>query len=69
MTTYGTSYFVSVDAAIRYYKDTEGRSAAHAVDRKIREGQIHIGKPTLKAGQTLLVIDGGTRYAISEKQI
>lgn len=66
MTTIGTAYFVSKPAAVRYYRDYEGEHAAAAVERKLAEGQIHIGQPSLKPGQSLSVIDGGTRYAITD---
>lgn len=64
--TYGTSHFVSRAAAIRYYRDYEGSDAPAAVARKVREGEIHIGKPRLKAGERLTTVDGGKRYAITE---
>jgi len=64
--SYGTSHFVSRGAAIRYYRDYGYDDTAAAVDRKIREGEIHIGKPALKPGQRLTTVDGGKRYAISE---
>lgn len=63
-TTYGTSYFTSRSAAIRYYSYEEDPTAA--VARKIREGQIRIGKPPIKSGQRLTTVDGGARYAITE---
>lgn len=65
--TVGTSYFTSRLAAIRYYRDYEDsvQAAVDAVTRKVAEGQIHIGKPTLKTGETLSVIDSGARYAIT----
>ena len=63
-TRYGTSYFTSMSAAIRYYRDYG--DDADDVRRKIREGQIHIGKPPLKPGQRLGTTDGGKRYEISE---
>lgn len=59
---YGTSYFVSRSAAIRYYKDYGDNAAS--VDTKIREGSIHIGKPPLKPGDVLMTTDGGKRYMI-----
>ena len=67
--SYGTSYFVSKSAAARYYKDYEGdlESAKHAVETKLREGSIHIGRPPLKAGQRLSTTDGGKRYMIVEE--
>lgn len=61
---YGTSYFPSIEHAQRYYKPY-GFDAA-AVDRKLAEGEIHIGEPPLKAGQSLYLIDNFTRYAIDE---
>ena len=67
--TYGTSYFVSRAMAVCYYKPYEGgnlKDASQAVDRKIAAGEIHIGAPKLKAGETLSIIDDGTRYAIKE---
>lgn len=66
--SWGTSYFTSKGAAVRYYKDYEGdlESAKHAVEIKLREGSIHIGKPPLKAGQRLSTTDGGKRYMIVE---
>jgi hypothetical protein len=62
MTRIGTSYFVSRQAAVTYYRDY-GATAAN-VDRKIAEGGIHVGEPTLKPGETLALIDRGLRYAI-----
>jgi len=64
--TYGTSYFVSHAAAVRYYRAYEGAGAKRAVERKLSEGSIHIGKPALKPGEVLSVIDNGTRYQIRE---
>lgn len=62
---YGTSHFVSMWHAGRYY-------AAYGwnmpdVEYKLAQGQIHIGKPALKPGEVLTVIDGGARYAITDK--
>lgn len=63
---YGTSYFVSFAHAVRYYRDYEGRNAQHVVERKLSEGEIHIGEPPLKCGDVLSIIDKGTRYAVTE---
>jgi hypothetical protein len=63
--TYGTSYFVNMQAALSYYAEYGERDA---VARKIREGGIHIGRPPLKSGETLSLIDGGRRYAVTEPQ-
>lgn len=63
---YGTAYFVSIDKAAMYYRDYEGADGYAAVRRKLREGSIHIGKPGVKPGERLIVIDNGTRYAIED---
>lgn len=62
----GTSHFVSKRHAIRYYQPYEYPIAAQAVEDKLARGEIQIGKPDLKPGQRLTIIDGGTRYAIEE---
>jgi hypothetical protein len=72
MTTYGTSYFVSFKHACRYYAPQEGLNwyapeLSAIIQRKIDEGGIHIGIPPMKAGDLISRIDGGTRYAITEK--
>jgi hypothetical protein len=66
MTITGTSYFPSIDAAADYYKDYHYTSTRAAVMRKITDGEIHIGKPTLKQGQRLVLVDNGLRYGIEE---
>lgn len=63
----GTSHFVSMASAQRYYADYHLTAAA--VARKIAEGEIHIGQPETKPGQTLSLIDNGTRYAIEETEV
>jgi hypothetical protein len=65
MTT-GTSHFVSIAHAVRYYTPYGYDNPRATVERKIAEGEIHIGKPTLKQGDKLITVDGGTRYAIME---
>lgn len=64
-TTYGTCHFVSVVHAIQYYAAYE-QDPRTAVGIKLEEGSIKIGKPALKPGQRLSVIDDGTRYAVTE---
>ena len=64
-TTWGTCYFVNHEAAVKYYGAYE-LDAAKAVETKLKEGSIAIGKPMLRSGQTLIVIDGGTRYAVCD---
>lgn len=58
----GTCHFVSKNHALIYFR-YENATAAD-IDRKIAEGLIHIGKPDLKPGELLSIIDDGTRYAI-----
>jgi len=59
---HGTPYFVSLDAAVRYY--AEQRLDRAAVERKLATGEIHIGEPALAPGERLFRIDGGDRYAV-----
>lgn len=63
----GTNHFTSIRGAQAYY-------APYGCDlfdimTKIRSGEIHIGKPELKPGQRLRIIDNGTRYAIVEDEV
>ena len=58
----GTSHFVSLEAAIRYYREYDLDSAE--VARKIADGEIHIGAPELLMGQKLIKIDNGLRYGL-----
>jgi len=67
----GTSHFVSVRAANLYYSHFGYNNSD--VLRKIVDGEIHIGKPNLKPGERLEIIDSATgrrwdgRYAIVEE--
>lgn len=58
----GTSHFVSRRHAIRYYKDYHYENTAEAVDRKLSEGEIHIGPPKIQKTEHLELIDNGCRY-------
>lgn len=60
----GTSYFVSVESAKAYYRGYHYENVSAAVQRKIVEGEIHIGKPQIKEGEKLITIDNGRRYAV-----
>jgi hypothetical protein len=62
----GTAHFVSIDKAAQYYRDYDHNDGYATVRRKLKEQSIHIGKPELKPGQKLHIIDNGTRYAIEE---
>ena len=66
MTRYGTAHFVSKAAAITYDQPYHYEDVVEAVERKLADGEIHIGAPKLKPGERLLIIDEGTRYAIEE---
>lgn len=63
-TMWGTSYFPSKSAAFSNYA-AMGVGRAEVLE-KIKDGEIHIGKPRLKANESLKLIDRGTRYAIVE---
>ena len=56
-TRYGTHYFVSRAAAVKYYKSQE--SDAAEVSRKIKDGEIAIGRPELPTGCRLLTDEDG----------
>lgn len=70
-TTTGTSHFVDLIAARRYYADQEpvGRGSrehvAKLVAEKLNAGEIHLGKPATKPGETISIIPGEGRYAIT----
>jgi hypothetical protein len=51
----GTAYFPTLKNAIRYYRVLEGSNAKAVVDRKLKEGEIFIGRPELKKGQWAFV--------------
>lgn len=63
--TYGTSYFRSMVHAAMYYRSQYGAAAHHYVAEKVRNGEIHIGKPPMKDGETCFLIDDGTRWAVN----
>lgn len=58
----GTPNFTSRAAAVRYYRDYGYEP--YEVDLKISEGEIHIGRPTPGPGESIVLIDGGRRYAV-----
>lgn len=60
--TIGTSHFVSLDHATRYYADYG--FDRDAVQAKIADGEIHLGAPSYSNNQRLETCDNGTRYAI-----
>ena len=68
-TQIGTSNFVNFTKACDYYRDYEPEATPaeleRIVRRKIDEGQIDLGQPEIKQGETLSIIDDGCRYAIT----
>lgn len=61
----GTSYFVSVAEALRYYRPYG--FGMEAVQRKLADGEIHVGKPPFDPGsQKLVIIDDGSRYGVED---
>ncbi len=69
MTTTGTSHFVSFTKACDYYRDYDPDATPAELESHVRkaidEGEISIGQPDIKPGETLSIIDDGTRYAIT----
>lgn len=63
MTIIGTSHFINRLAAISYYEAYE-EDALQAVARKIGAGEIHIGPPQVRPGETLKVNREEGRYFI-----
>ena len=65
MTWMGTSHFVSKTAAINYYKsygnDTE------EVNRKLRDGELQIGRPKSLPGRATRVDEDG-RWHVEMKE-
>ena len=64
----GTSYFKDWFSAYSYYHAYHFPNTAEAVNRKLRNGEIHIGQPKVKQNEKLTLVDGGQRYAIITKQ-
>jgi hypothetical protein len=62
----GTCHFPSKNLALHYYKKQGGIVLMQDIDQKIADGEIHIGKPTLKPGEKLTLLDDSTRYGIIE---
>ena len=60
----GTAYFKDLKSAISYYANYG--YGVNEVEQKIKIKEIYIGKPSLKRGEKLLLIDDGLRYAIAE---
>jgi hypothetical protein len=59
----GTNHFPDIKRAVDYYRSYSDTPFL-AVKRKYESGEIVIGKPDLKKGEKLILIDKNTRYAI-----
>ena len=58
----GTNHFRSLEDAIRYYQ--EYGISEEDVKQKLLDCEIHICQPSINPGDTLVLIDNGTRWAI-----
>jgi hypothetical protein len=77
--TAGTSHFVSLSAAVDYYRPYIGGAprfgpgrykadvCANWVQEKLESGEIHIGPPPLSPGEWLLVDRKEGRYRIASE--
>jgi hypothetical protein len=71
----GTCYFPSYGAALRYYRPyclaresrrgDRTRFVRVVIDDKLNAGEIHIGKPATKPGETLSIEDN--RYHVTSR--
>ena len=64
MTRIGTPYFESYGAALRYYKPYHYENNKKAVDYKLEQKEIFIGRPVLKHGEKLLLDQTERRYIL-----
>lgn len=63
-TSTGTSNFVSKKAAIKYYQNYD--CDVEEVNRKIKDGEIEIGRPKVPEGMTLWVNQEEGRYMLAD---
>lgn len=63
----GTCHFVNRCAAIKYYSDYHYDDVESTVNRKVEDGEIFIGRPLIKPGEKLVLLDDNTRYGIVRK--
>lgn len=66
--TTGTCYFPTYCDAFSYYSaniyGNQSEACAEGIAYKLKNGEIHIGKPPLKEGEELKIIDN--RYHICQ---
>lgn len=67
-TRWGTSHFVSYEKAVAYYSGQGYSNTQTAVDRKLSDGEIHIGAPEAKPGQTVTLNREEGRYFVEEEE-
>jgi hypothetical protein len=60
--TIGTSHFTSREAATSYYRNYGFRS--EDVEEKIKQGEIKIGPPQAKEGETIFINQEEGRYFV-----
>ena len=63
----GTGYFTSITRAELYYKPYHYRDTRAAVMQKLKDGEIHLGRPPLKPGETCQPDNEG-RYHITKQE-
>ncbi len=64
---WGTCYFPSHNAALRYYQQQDPRTTPQNILTKVKEKSINIGRPTAKKNQTVFLNTEEERYFIGEK--
>lgn len=66
----GTNHFVSLAAAVEYYRATEGDDAKQVVKQKLKEKLIAIGAPVAKEGYKIkLSLEEGRYYYVTRSTI
>ena len=67
---YGTSHFIDKMSAVLYYKQYDPaltmKEARQWVQHKLIDGEIHLGKPILKEGETCFLDKHSGRYWIND---
>jgi hypothetical protein len=63
---YGTSHFISREAAEKYYTPYGYDDVKKTVERKLAEGEIHIGEPAPREGWRVSIIPDEGRYEMIE---
>jgi hypothetical protein len=64
----GTPYFITKQAAIKYYTPYGYFDPKAAVERKLKDKEIYIGEPPLKPNQRAVLDRTEGRYIIEEEK-